>query len=535
MYTFDEIKKRENEEYKTTYCMEVETLRKGFFSQNTYSEDERFFYSCGGAVVAPLYVGFCEWVVETARQENIKLIMPLMREGMLYAKILEVIIKGKNLDIKVVPIWVSRSSSYYSLCYKDFDFDYFRELCFRQFRNIKICFQKLEIEQHKDIYEDDADNINLSIKRKEDKLIKQIYEEIVARGVDKQINERIKQSKELLSEYLEQCGATKDFITMDCGTLGTLPQAIDNCMPKEYKKIHLFLKAEYPVIERRQRGHDIRYLFFNSEESSRQEKILFSLAARYLYETITMGNLNKGTAIGYRKEGNEICVNTAPYNFDKHMGHKIDIMQESILKFCLEYMKIEQSETSNERKETLVENGLKSFAGLMDVPILAEVIGLSTLEFDESVQGENKRLIAGKISENAVMELPEGAISVYHQAVKDDSIWVQGALLLKKTNKKSAVQNRNSKKVAIYGCGDWGKRAVDKMQLYNVEIQCIIDKKMAGSNLGDYPIIAIEDLINYDVDDVIIASINFEEEMTAIVQEYSKKMQKKYRIHSILV
>lgn len=71
------------------------------------------------------------------------------------------------------------------------------------------------------------------------------------------------------------------------------------------------------------------------------------------------------------------------------------------------------------------------------------------------------------------------------------------------------------------------------VQGYNVGIACIVDQKHAGEANADYPIIRVDQLKEYDFDDVIVCSFDYAREIEAILERFAVETGKKFRIHNI--
>lgn len=535
MYNFEEIRGCEYKEYGLTYSEQIDILRESFFNNDRYGEKEQFYYSFGGAVCGPLFTFFCEWAVDIAVKENIKLIFPLMREGRLYSKLLNVIIGLSGFDIKVTPIYVSRRSSYYALCYDKFDRKFFYGMIKSPPFSVRSCFHKLGIEAHSDIFEDKEDEIDALIRSQRYDFIEALYCAILERGLEEQINTRISSSKTLLHEYLLQNGASENFVTIDFGSMGTIPQAIDNCSLKRLKKIHIFLEALEPVKGRIARGHDIRYLLDNFENGTGKFGTFFTNFANHFFETITMGNTPVGTAIGYEKKADktvQVICDTVTYS--DSLRKAVDIIQDGIVDFCIQYTKYKIGTKQHIPIEHVLECAVASFCRLIDVPLIDEVKNLGWFEYDDSMSHSSVRYI-DKMDENGFyhpLPLPEKDFNVTRQGV---SKWPQGSLLINTELEKMVSPLVKCHKVVVYGCGHWGKITIEQLVNYDARIVCIVDKKQAGGVFLTYPIISIDELIRYDFDEVIIASIDFADEISVILKEFALNYSGKFRIHRVVI
>lgn len=74
------------------------------------NDSDRFWYTAGAMIYGPLIVGAAEKAIDTACKEGIKQIFPLMREGYFFAELLQKIAGQKDCQIKIMPLYVSRSA-----------------------------------------------------------------------------------------------------------------------------------------------------------------------------------------------------------------------------------------------------------------------------------------------------------------------------------------------------------------------------------------------------------------------------------------
>lgn len=528
MYNFNDIQQTEKNLFDLSYPRQVDDVRASFFDRPAYRGQDSFYYCFGGAICGPLFTFFCEWAVQMAKKENIRLIFPLMREGALYAGLLKLIIKYFNTDIDVTPLFVSRKSSCLALCYHRFDKNFFYEICDGS-NGIEECFCKLGISDARDIYEHDMFHFDLAIRRKREAEIENIYNIILERGLDTEINAHIMVSKRLLSEYLLQKGGHNNFITLDSGSLGTIPQAIDNCSPQNIKTIHLFLAAKFQVLERISKGHDIRFPFSEFGGSSQTAQIFLSAISKHFFETFTMGNLSIGTVIGYEKADiGEIRPIYGKSGYSAPTRKAVNLIQKGIHDFCQGYLSTKQKTKTEYDLSGLLACGLGSFCRFINAPFMEEAKNLGWFEYEDSAFSVPQRFILEQ--KLPPIPLPESDIDIQpHRA----SHWIQGSRLLYPPQ-KSVSEISECRRIVVYGCGYQGKILLEKLQENSVEVVCIVDREKAGGRYLSYPIIEVEHLQNYEFSDVIIATERYADEIEETLNAFSQKYKRAFNVHHII-
>lgn len=534
MLTFNEVRNREREGFNVTFPAEIDGIRESFFDRRMHEDEKSFYYTLGGAVFGPLYTFFCEWAVRTAKKEGIKTIFPLMREGELYTRLLKRMASSLGENMRITPLWVSRRSSYAAMCYGDFNRNFFREICLCEPRTIAAAFRVLGLDDAKEIYAEKEKEINDSLSRRTYGQIDRIYDRLVELELDRRVNRKIADVKALLGEYLKQNGATEDFITLDFGSTGRLPQAIDNCCPWQLRKIHLFLKANRLVLKRLAKGHDIRFRLVNYENETQAEEVFCTAdMANHLFETLTMGNMTVGTAAGYQREPDgTVRVIHGDKVFRRDIRDTVSIIQDGIVDFCGKYIGLQTTLGSEAVTNDLFQCGLGSFARLVDAPFDEEAKKLGWLEYDDSVCGCTRQFIPPPVqTANELRFLPNGALRIMEDGLPK---WRQGSAVIALEGTQSTQHKRHQ--IVIYGYGRWGQAAVDMLrQVDDVHIVCIVDQKKAGKSSYGCPIISIDELGKYEFEDVIIASTDYADEIRELLCDFAKASHKTFCMHNIVV
>ncbi|ABZ83346.1 hypothetical protein HM1_1230 [Heliomicrobium modesticaldum Ice1] len=76
-------------------------------------EEEAFWFRLGAGVMGPFFTLFTEWIVDLCREEQIAGVLPLMREGSFLSRLLRETFAYHGLSIPVIPLYVSRQSTYF--------------------------------------------------------------------------------------------------------------------------------------------------------------------------------------------------------------------------------------------------------------------------------------------------------------------------------------------------------------------------------------------------------------------------------------
>lgn len=522
-YNFSSIRERERESFGFSYPEDVDELRASFLQSGPYTGRDAFYYAVGGAVFAPSFVAFCQQAVDLAVKEEIHTIFPLMREGELYAPLLQAIIADRGLNIHVTPLWVSRKSSYLAMAYHGFDQEFFRELCTCSPKTVRGVLRILGISKKDPLLQRDYSQIDQALAEGDSTAADSVFDEIIRRKLNGDINNRIQRTKDNLGAYLRQHGGDRPFLTVDFGSTGRLPQAMDNCCPPSLRKVHLFLLANGDVVFRLRRGHDIRFLLLLGEKGA-QAKLVDSFASGFsnqFYETVTMGNLFVGSAVGYEKAAGGLIrvMNEQGDSFPEPMRRAVEVLQHGIRDFCTRYLALEKNNLQPCSPEQLLYSGLASFCRLVEAPFREEAKAFGWFQYNDGLLGKQGTFIPFVTERGYVRgALPEDGLK---RVPRENAYWRQGAAILYPKR-----QNPGRQPVAIYGKGRLVRELQNLLRHYDVNVACIVDEEASPN-----PVIRPEDLERFEVEDVIIANADDTEEAERKLRECSARTGKQYRVH----
>jgi predicted HAD superfamily hydrolase len=92
----------------------IKSLRKLAGSKaDLVPEEYRFWFEFGAEVLGPFFTAFADYVADYIQQKEIQVVLPLMREGEFFSKLISNVNKEYKLDIEIEPLFVSRQATYF--------------------------------------------------------------------------------------------------------------------------------------------------------------------------------------------------------------------------------------------------------------------------------------------------------------------------------------------------------------------------------------------------------------------------------------
>ncbi len=500
-----------------------------------YNEEENIWYQIGATVMGPTLTGYAEWIIETAQNNNIKNIFPLMREGKLIASVLSVIIKERNLPIKVEPMYISRRSMLLPSM-DEWNSKKLDKIAKLKQINIKDIFNLVKVDIPADWsnrYGEYTIEEAKTIKIGSSSLEQMVRDYLFNNENTQKINENIKKETELAYEYLMQLTKGKDFLTADLGFEGTIQTYMNNLFKKKnvnVKNIHLLLLGAEESVYNFMKGVDIRGFVGNfGRNGNLVREIRFS---PYIFEELMM--CDEGTTIGYEYTHHEVIPLKKDITPQKQK-QMIDICKRGIIDFAKEYLKL-QREKGHIRLGTETSDDLmKVIYRIYRYPTTIEAKALSMLQH-ENMGADTLYTVCEKehieLLKKVGLEEFNKRIGIY------DALWVPGLIAqydpmffyknmlehgasqyeIKIINIVQEIISDKIQDVVIIGAGEAGQKIKKYLDLYksigvNIKIEAFIDNNeiVQGTFVDDVEVKAFN--VSFESNNYIIGSFAYTEEL----------------------
>ncbi|EKQ51105.1 MULTISPECIES: haloacid dehalogenase [unclassified Clostridium] len=522
---------------------EILSLRKLAHSEGSnFDDNARIWYEVGAAVLGPFLTLFCEWVVDTAVKENVKEIYPLMREGYILEKMLKKIVKYRNLEINIKPIYISRKAIFLPSL-KFLDNEVLKKMFERSNFTVEDLFNSLKIDQYierfsefKNVKLEDAYKINVN----NGNLKNEIFEYMLSDKIKNIIDYNINQQRNLFIQYFEQdFNIDHRFITVDLGFRGTMQSALDNILDsyKNDRIIHLLAFGEECIKNNLLLGQDIRGFIGNAGENI---DIVKSITwCPDIIEELMMGNV--GSTLGYQESDGKFMPVLDKNRIPRKELELKDICMRGILKF--QRMFLDFIEIKPFIKEKIFENK-RSMGNMLErlykIPTFKEAVALSKLHHESNYGSKNiirindncNNDVLDKIDIEKFLKLanpkdfkwPQALVTIKHpnyilkKLIEDSD---KEGYLKSMCSIAENVSNNGILEIMIYGSGEAGNYLMRALELYDIRVTYMIDRNesLHGKYINNVEVISLKEAIRKGNHTYAIGSFAFKNEIKQDILE----------------
>lgn len=529
------------------------------FTQDLISETEKRTYELGSSIAGPFLTLYISHVCNRLQKLKIKRIYPLMREGYLLGELLKREAKNRNMDLLVKPIYVSRKVTYIPSIEK-VDREEIENIIGVRNLTLLEAINNLGLSQQdfNELNEYFGEHIKKShkIKYSEHQTLKEYF---IHRLLEKQNVERIEnyvqQEREKLVTYLvQEIGDLQNIAFIDIGFFGRMQEWIDkaltmSCIPH---KIKTFFGAGV-VGEKFYNGIDIEGYCGTFAENGD----IIPALNRTPDVLEKMISVTEGSTIGYCEENDKIIpikgegvnnnefldiVFKGIYDFQTYW-HKFESKKPHIAKQCVK----------NRKEALMILHRLIDMPRKSEVEVLAGVeadTNFGTNYFEKIIIDRDIKLIQEKgadfidrctISytyENNFVVWPKGVVTLI-----DEFYYVRKIMKNLNTNEvlKSMqevvekIKDDGIRDVALYGAGENGRQFYFMCCLYNIKVNCFIDRKESlwGTRKEGIEIVGLKEAMKRGNKDFIVTSLFSISEIKDYIEEMFEGVEGTARIYTV--
>lgn len=364
-----------------TICSGISSLRKISADINPYEGETAEWFDIGSMILGPVFTGFAEWVLNTAEDEDINQIFPIMREGEFLTKLLINAEEYRENKKRIEPIFTSRKVLYSSikniLEKRDANIIVHSDLI-----TVSSAMKLLNIKSECPETVRDYMDIPINSLMRENKGIYTIFKEwVLSEEILSEIHYNNENSDELLVDYLKNMGFEAPYITLDIGWRGSVPDGIQRILENREifsRSVNLLMFGRSDSLPNIIDNCDIRGYIGNFGKDAKLIREIFVRA----FECFVISSV--GTTVGYERKGDKIVpvLNEIAYkNMDQF--EKIRICEEGILSFQKLYLGL-NNETIR-RVETVPQDLCRLMARLFMHPLFRESELIGKLSFDQNL------------------------------------------------------------------------------------------------------------------------------------------------------
>lgn len=488
------------ETYKENLVPELYGMRLLANFERMEKKREEFGYELGALFFGPVLSEFIEWLIEEAKKRNCKVIYPIMREGELFAKLLEHSLAIHKIeDIKVELLFLSRKVVFLP-SYEEFSREMYEDCLEKPEYSIQDMFTSLGIvdeenifKKYKDVFVKDINKIG------EIDLKEELYHYLSKEDVKKKIDKEIKYQTKLISEYLtDKFGCNNNVITCDIGYRGTIQAGINHIIKKYNKNMsltHCLLLGEEDA--KKNYFNEVNIKGFLGALGDNIGQIKEWTRYAYLFEGFFM--TEKGSTNGYKIKDGKIAPILKENLVSNRELEERKAFHDGVLAFQTIYLNIKkQLKDRNDKLPSMKKTELLDIlVRILKMPTLKEAEELLKVEFDQNdgssyiwnfykkeyleqcyQQGEELFLLENKKIENKSAYWPVGIVTLYNpsyfikkEVSKGRHGYFELAMILCEKLKKDTI-----KEVLIYGAGDVGKDVIKALNIYQIHPIFFIDR-----------------------------------------------------------
>ncbi|MCI9441894.1 MAG: hypothetical protein HFH15_11815 [Ruminococcus sp.] len=374
-------------EMNSSLCKEIFPLRlmasAGYGNTVEMDEEDRFWFDQGAMIYGPFMTYGAEWILDTAEQNNISIIRPLMREGAFLTELLKNAAEHRVKKFDIEPLYISRFAVFTSLfgtiTAKEIEY-----LAGTYNLYVKDFFEILKIEDQigeYGQYSDQAVSDLREVSGGEESMYELLIEYLETPEMMDMIRGRNQGNAKTILEYLSKMRMNEKSITVDVGWRGSIQSAIDRLLEKEGilpDIMHLLLVCNPTAGNNVTEGCDIRGFVGNYGSCA---DIFGELSARIMELAFFC---DEGTTVDYAVCGGEIRPVTRPVKYPSWQVSAMKQLQRGIVSFHNVYYSM--SEQKPFLRE-MVQNseGLCQIIGrLHSFPLAEEVKRMKNLEYDQN-------------------------------------------------------------------------------------------------------------------------------------------------------
>ena len=322
------------------------------------SKSEEHIYS---QILAPLLVGFVEWVLKESQAKKIKKLFFLARDGQIFYKIAKEFLKHQKIDIEIVYLYASRQALHLPGFISIDDAESWI-LDNTSYLSLEVVADRTQIEIKK-LWEISRKYLNVQCDENLSSQDRATLKDIIR---DSEfiplLNESSKNAFTITKKYLEQeglmGGVANNFAIVDLGWSGRMQKSLENIIEKAgYSKDHIF--GFYFALDQNtvdsESGRKIGYLL-DPMKVNLGVKNSWILNNKSIFEFLITAD--HPSTIGYQVSSNNCITPKYRIKIEEKRKEDIGFFHESILCFAKKYLPLK-----NIFGEDFV--GLASFALVM--------------------------------------------------------------------------------------------------------------------------------------------------------------------------
>ncbi len=487
---------------------------------NEQTEDEKFFYNLGVAVIAPVYALYSEWIIRFCKKRSISMLLPLMREATVLTNCL------RNLgDIDCEPLYCSRRFLFNASLNSENFSEKVNQVLIKSKATPMILCNDIGLDGKS--FSEFSTMADLKSAGVLDEFSKYLFEN------KETIISYSNYQRKLFCKRLKSIVSTKKVATVDIGFSGTSESLIRDILNMQGENIevsHLILiGADDVQIRNIKSGLNIYSWLGGAGENT-------EITKRLMYQIQVIEPLINdicGTTLSYDENG-PVIDTVIPKGLDNNFPRTLSC-QRGISDFvCL--WKMYRDEFDINKLLSNKVGFINIWRRLIEAPTVEEAVRIGGLLLYDNYT-EEKKVYSVKGDDDALLEDCDTFLenisrlkSDYPQArvvIQNPDFFkaklIEKMLLIPGSNrmvKIIGILRNNNRNTAIFAAGQRGRDFLRIAKMFKINITCFIDSniKLQGKQIDGIPVIAIKDADMIEV--FINASYNYPDEVTQTILDF---------------
>ena len=500
---------------------------------NPFADDKKkFFFNFGATIAGPVFWAFSHWLLSIVKQNDIKQINFILREGGSFSQWFKYIFKEEKFlkNIRTNRIKVSRRALFLpSLNEKDLDFhkidlSLFRELTVEQlFERYGLSVPK-SLEQHKTMLMLDLENSTLN------EVI-----EYLEQNKSKILTIHQIEYKKFIS-YWDSLNIKKRSILFDFGANASMQSRIANLVGNKFINVLFYrTKKGFSNSVNQKQFTFIDYSFENSR------KIELLRRSPDIFEILFNGVL--GTTLGYEQKSGKVCaiIDKQPLFDDTTIIKTFNKGIKSYIKTAKMYPNIPDIWQPYEI--------LNLMTRVIEFPTIDEVNYLGNLPLNST---DDATIVKPLVNNSAIEFVQQQGVQEVYKSYKQDAWsywshlpWIEGTLMkLNKNfmyeqyitsedkNKKflkqllEQIDSVNITSTSIYGTGEFFMLLYSELIIRGITINYLIETIPKQLNYMGFTVLSPQEALKKNQNTFIIASAAFSKVMKETLEKNASKYNK---------
>ena len=462
---------------------------------------EDIWYRTGIQIYGPVLTAYTEWIIDVALREGIRCIYPLMREGWLFASLLQREAESRGADIRIEPLFISRKAVFIPSL-SEVTLDRLEDIFNASQSTIHSVFKTFGLEEYEgEFLHQFGEEAGKSYYQLADEFYSFIHEERI-----KEVFQRYRTTKtEEAFGYLCQMGLDRRCMTVDIGFHGTIQAGIEAILREkgiENSNIHLLAFSAKGTIDNVVKHVDIRG-YVGSFGQNDEMNTYITWHPRLLEQALMC---DYGSTQGYTlQEGSYVPVLGRKDIIPDVQKECIRLLQQGIEHFQAEYQRVRAIRGIGFLKPSPLDTA-RAYERLVKVPSICEAKAFGMMIHDENFGVDSGYMLCDPQKVTYIRKHGFEQFADNHDITEE--LWLEGlrtcgeagyefrnlcryagtnlaksmALLAQYVVKD--IDNENEA-VVIIGAGEAGQTLLDFLRIAGIEVEGFIDnnKKLQGEEI----------------------------------------------------